>query len=89
MTYWTPISCSPNAKFPKGRNVRVYDVATGRTVKDKIIIPKPVYVADGIGDHFKINTFNDYDVGGHRIESTDDSRRGGKTVNRWEPSQPV
>jgi len=49
------------------------------------------YVSDGIGDHYKINLIEDHKLGtrGHRVERTIDNRIGDRTVNRWEPSQPI
>ena len=38
-------------------------------------------VTDGIGDHFKVSTRENYVLGGHVIEE--------ETVDRWEPKQPV
>jgi len=47
------------------------------------------YVSVGIGDHFKVNTILDHKTGGYRIERTKDNLIGDRTVDRWEPNQPV
>jgi len=47
------------------------------------------YVADGIGEHFKISMIKDHRIGGYRIEVDEDGFTGNRTVDRWEPPQPV
>lgn len=47
------------------------------------------YVSEGIGDHYKVNTIKHHKIRGYRIEKTKDYLMGDRTIDRWEPAQPV
>lgn len=97
---WNQIPCTPK---PKPSLHSTVNDLKGKKGRRKLVRKHGVessgikYVADVIGDHFKINMTKDFDLsermgvysGIYKIEEKSDNRKGDNTVDRWEPSQPV